>query len=83
MRLPATSPRRDGLLLNGYCADCHGSTCQLIVSVLPGGLIRLAYHGTASHSVVLTREQYAALTALVVTNSMESSRGDRFDDKSD
>lgn len=40
---------------------CGASDCTLVVQRLLDGSVRLAYHGTAEHSMVLDFDQQAAL----------------------
>lgn len=62
---PAINRRPDGLTLTGSCPCPGGSTCALIVSQLPNGTVRLAFHGTSEHSIILTEPQQAALMPLL------------------
>jgi len=62
---PEIARRPDGVMLHGWRGCREGASCQLIVQVLPRGLIRLSYHGTEEHSIILDRKQRAALVALL------------------
>jgi hypothetical protein len=64
---PPVTRRQDGVTLFGLCGD--GMGCTLIAQRLPGGSVRLAYHGTAEHSIVLDFDQQIALAdVLAVLN---------------
>jgi hypothetical protein len=60
------APRTDGgLTLTGYCGCDGSSRCQLVATPLANGCLRLSYHGTAEHSIVLTTAQQQALIPLL------------------
>jgi len=56
---PPITYRPDGVTLFGWCGE--GTDCNLIAQRLKDGSIRLAYHGTTAHSMVLDRDQQRAL----------------------
>jgi len=56
---PPITHRQDGVTLFGRCED--GTDCNLIAQRLKNGSIRLAYHGTTKHSIVLDPDQQTAL----------------------
>jgi len=60
---PPVIPRQDGVTLFGRCGDTTGcnADCNLVAQRLNDGSVRLAYHGTATHSIVLDPEQQTAL----------------------
>jgi hypothetical protein len=67
---PPVTRRKDGVILFGLCGD--GMGCNLIAQRLPDGLVRLAYHGTAEHSIILNFDQQIALAdVLAVLNHDE------------
>jgi len=51
--------------LFGRCGD--GTDCNLVAQRLPDGSVRLAYHGTAMHSMVLDFDQQLALVDMLPT----------------
>ena len=55
---PPVAYRQDGVTLFGRCDDAD---CTLIAQRQMDGSIRLAYHGTTKHSMVLDRAQQRAL----------------------
>jgi hypothetical protein len=64
---PPVTRRTDGVTLFGRCGD--GTDCNLVAQQLPDGSVRLAYHGTTNHSMILDFDQQIALaTMLPVTN---------------
>jgi len=60
---PPVTRRKDGVTLFGRCGD--GTDCNLVAQRLPDGSVRLAYHGTAKHSMVLDRDQQLALAGVL------------------
>ena len=56
---PPIAYRPDGVTLFGRCDD--DADCILIAQRQMDGSIRLAYHGTTKHSMVLDRAQQRAL----------------------
>jgi hypothetical protein len=56
---PPVAYRPDGVTLFGRCDD--DADCTLIAQRQMDGSIRLAYHGTTKHSMVLDRAQQRAL----------------------
>jgi hypothetical protein len=79
---PPVIRRGDGVTLFGRCGegtDCNRD-CNLIAQRLPDGSVRLAYHGTAKHSIVLDPDQQLALAAVLPVlnedwNSKDHDRG--------
>jgi len=61
---PTVTRRKDGVTLFGWCGD--GSDCNLIAQRLPDGSVRLAYHGTVEHSMVLDSDQQTALAGVLL-----------------
>ena len=60
---PPITYRSDGVTLFGWCGD--GADGNLIAQRLKDGSIRLAYHGTTTHSMVLDRDQQRALADIL------------------
>src|SRR5262249_4844826 len=56
---PPITYRPDGVTLFGHCD--HDADCTPIAQRQLDGSIRLAYHGTINHSMVLDRAQQRAL----------------------
>lgn len=65
---PPVSHRRDGVTLYGQCGGPNCPWGHLIAQRLPNGLLRLSYHGTAEHSIVLDVDQQNALAGVLASN---------------
>jgi len=64
---PPVTPRTDGVTLFGRCGHGTGcnADCNLIAQRLKDGSVRLAYHGTANHSMILDSSQQLALANIL------------------
>jgi hypothetical protein len=70
---PPVTPRRDGVTLFGWCGHGTGcnADCNLVAQRLKDGSVRLAYHGTTNHSMILDFNQQLALANMLAVTQQE------------
>jgi hypothetical protein len=72
---PPITHRKDGVTLFGRCGD--GTDCSLVAQRLPNGSVRLAYHGTTKHSMILDFDQQIALADVLPILNHNGNNKDR------